>query len=125
MRRLIAMLLMLWFPVQGWAALAMPFCQHAANAAMTAETLAQPVADVAEHCQQHNNKTSPAGAQPVADSAQCDHCAACHLAHTPMLMPLPLNLSGSVPTQRVESPAVFYYQIFPEQPQRPPLARLV
>lgn len=124
-RRLIAILLMLWFPVQGWAALSMPFCQHAANVAKAAEMLSQPAVAVNDHCQHHGEDVSVTGMQPATDvaqdAAQCDNCAACHLAHTPMLTPLPMVLSCSAPAQRAENAAVFYYQLFLEQPQRPPL----
>lgn len=133
MRRFIAILLMLWFPVQGWAAFAMPFCQHAANVAKAAEALSQPEAEAVDHCQHHSEapfqhseaqfqySEAPPAADHAADLAQCDHCTACHLAHTPMLTPLPLSLPCTAPAQRAENAAVFYYQLFPEQPQRPPL----
>lgn len=111
-RRLIALLLMLWFPLQGWAAAAMPLCMHG-SAQLEA---AAAVADGGEHCQHHTAETPAETA-----AAQCDHCAACHLAHTPALSPQPLLMGFDAPVQRAESGLVFYYLIFPEQPQRPPL----
>lgn len=121
-RRLIAILLILWFPVQGWAALAMPTCQHAAHKAKAVEVLSPSAMEGSERCPHHSEAPSHhSEAQPVADVAQCDHCTACHLAHSPMLTPLPLNLPCAAPAQRAENAAVFYYQLFLEQPQRPPL----
>lgn len=111
---------MLWFPVQGWAALAMPFCQHEANSVEMAEKHAPPVVEAGEHCMHHSEQDPSTGKQTSA-KAQCDHCTACHLAQVPMLVLPPVSLSGQVPAQRIETAAVFYYQLFPEQPQRPPL----
>lgn len=112
-RRLIALLLMLWFPLQGWAAVVMPLCAHGSSHAALEVVAA---ADMGEHCQHH------APAEPAdTTAAQCDHCAACHLAHTPALSPQPLLMACDAPIQRAESGLVFYYLIFPEQPQRPPL----
>lgn len=140
MRRLIAILLMLWFPVQGWAAFATPLCQHAASMAMakpaqmesvmmkSAEMFSPVEAEgaVMDHCQQHAAQpaaqaNAQTNAQPADDMAQCDHFGACHLAHTPMLTPQAMSLPCAAPAQRAENAATFYYQLFPEQPQRPPL----
>ncbi len=118
MRRLIAILLMLWFPVQGWAALAMPFCQHSANAAVAVE-LAAPMN--ADHCQHHVEQNDAADAKATS-SLQCDQCTTCHLAHAPILLHPPVSLPAPVLAQRAESETAYYYQIFPEQPQRPPLS---
>lgn len=117
-RQIFAILLMLWFPVQGWAALAMPICMHASSHHAVAQQDAGLAASVADKHHAHHAPESPA--QTV--DGQCDHCAACHLSHTPTLTPQTLVLSFVVPAQRAESCLVFYYQLFPEQPQRPPLA---
>ena len=117
MRRLIAILLMLWFPVQGWAALAMPFCQHGTSDAAAVEITESMAGD---HCQHHMDQNDVAD-QKATSSLLCDHCTTCHLAHAPVLLHPPVSLSEPIPAQRAESTTAYYYQIFPEQPQRPPL----
>jgi hypothetical protein len=121
-RRLIAILLMLWFPLQGWAAFAMPACRHAMDATAVADEPpagAAPAVETEAHC---HPPTTVSSAVPCAgDHGQCDQCAACHFAHPSSLTHLPLVLLGDPPPQRAESVAVFYYQRFPERPQRPPL----
>jgi hypothetical protein len=118
-RRIITILLMLWFPVQGWAAVAMPMCLHESspNTRMDGADSPSAVADGPDgHCNHH------APEAPAQSTAQCDDCAACHLAHTPTLTPPPPVLQCAAPAQRAESGLIFYYQLFPEQPQRPPLS---
>jgi hypothetical protein len=109
----------LWLPLQGFAAVAMPFCTHAVH------VIAAPVdSQASEHDHRDHTHGAAHGAGWLDSDARltCNDCGACHLACAPML-------SGSVwlgadaasfdfrslPTQ---SPRVFT----PDQPNPPPLA---
>ncbi len=105
--------MLVWLPLQAYAAQVMPFCQnHHDHAAALAEPPQH------EGCHGHD-------APSVAKiSLACDDCSSCHLMVQPALLFNPLLLvihSASAP--QPVSIATFSL-FFPEQPQRPPLALL-
>jgi ABC-type nickel/cobalt efflux system permease component RcnA len=114
MRSIVLILLMLWLPLQGVAAAVMPFCKHQAGAA------AHQAADQHVHHGHHHGDEPDTASQSFA----CDDCGTCHLACTPGVpvsattlgLPRKAELAAFDP-----SPPIRH---IPEQPKRPPLARV-
>jgi hypothetical protein len=129
-RTLLALLMILWLPVQGYAAIAMPFCQHAMHGAPVGHipvAAAQGVGDGNTPDHAHHSAVSssehasPAGNHHDSPAADCNDCGVCHLACSPAVSPVQYALA---PAQRERfaliSPAAPPLFI-PEQPKRPPL----
>ena len=130
----IALFLMLWLPLHGVAAVAMPFCSqpHPADG---------PRQDAGAQHEHHHHSERAATAKPADPSAskhviathashaggdaphlQCDGCGPCHLACSPMVgvTVSPLVFAGSQqhpPLAQAFPPAHAF-----EQPHPPPLA---
>ena len=137
-RSILSVLIALWLPLQGYAAVAMPFCQRNMAAASTN-------AGNADHSQHRHDGHSHTGhgvdrgsisQSADADSPQtaamgdasglaCNDCGTCHLACAPAIVTIvsvPLLIAGSVlESDLADSPYFFY----PEQAQRPPLPALL
>lgn len=120
-------LIALWLPLQGYAAVAMPFCQHSMAGTSGAPTSADHAHLTDAHAGMHHDDTGDPQASVVneAGGLACDNCGACHLACAPAIFALvsvSLLVAGSVfESALTDSPHIFY----PEQPQRPPLSALV
>ena len=136
-RSILSVLIAMWLPLQGYAAVAMPFCQHS-MAAVSAH------AGDADHSRHHHDghshmthvdapgsisqSTDANGPQTTltgeAGGLACNDCGACHLACAPAIaaiVSVPLLIAGSVlESALADSPHFFY----PELPQRPPLPAL-
>jgi ferredoxin len=137
-RCILSVLIALWLPLQGYAAVAMPFCQHSMGAA---STHAENFGHSRDHHDSHSDRTrgdaqdndfqsaetgSPqTAAMGEASGLACNNCGACHLACAPAIvaiMSVPLLIADSVlESALVDSPQRFY----PEQPQHPPLPALL
>ena len=111
-RKLLLICLMLWLPLQGYAATMMPFCAHGQNDQQASQQ-GQDVQDAhAGHDQHHGSSNTP-----------CDNCSLCHLCSAMALpsfsaqLPIKPDNFFAIPFQAAYSP------IFLEQPQRPPLAQ--
>jgi hypothetical protein len=129
-RTLLALLMILWLPVQGYAAIAMPFCEHAMHAASAGHASMQgggPGNDALEHAHHgavwSSEHASPTGPDHHSTAVDCNDCGACHLACSPAAPPVQHELA---PAQRerfaLVSPALPPLFV-PEQPKRPPLAQ--
>lgn len=101
-------LIALWLPLQAVTAVAMPFCRHAPERAVTAAT----------HCHEQ-------AAQPTTPSLPgdlyCDDCALCHLACSGFLL-MPVSELSSLPmtdvlVSKLQLPSASH---IPEPPQQPP-----
>ena len=107
----------LWLPLQAVAAVAMPFCRHAAHqqapaAAMTHE----------EHCAGHVMEPAANPAADGIDCAQdCDGCELCHLASAGY-MPAATATTARLPAIRdfEALPVLASPSFIPEPPQHPP-----
>jgi hypothetical protein len=124
MRRSIVFLLMLWLPLQGLAALTMPFCRHALDAG--AEQVTHALTD-AEHAHHAHDHRTPAD-QPPSDDHQsglsCNDCGACQLACAAMMLPSPVlgtlaAVAGPLHVAPPLAPPAFVL----DQPYPPPLVR--
>ena len=124
----LALLMTLWLPLHGVAAVAMPFCSQS-HQPDTAQP--DPIADREHHHQRGTTDATAStyGVSPhgyhVSDDAphlQCDGCGPCHLACSPMVgvTAVPLGVAGS-------QQHLLLAQAFPpahafDQPHPPPLA---
>jgi hypothetical protein len=133
-RSLIAVLLILWLPLQGFAAVAMPFCKHAMHGTQTTLSHAHPaqqaVAGHAHHGTMVATENGPTTENGSPSSAHhqssagldCSDCGACHLACAPAVLPAQrdvLAVGGEHYNPASPSlPSLFN----PERHQRPPLA---
>lgn len=129
-KSLVVVLIALWLPLQGYGAVAMPFCKHSgsdAGAASAGHDGHHSGHDAAP-AHHHGDGIGSQGGPGVADSQgaglACNDCGACHLACSPLLFsPSPaFTTTGSTvfDPQPLRSPLSFT----PEQPQRPPLPAL-
>lgn len=116
MKSVIALLMMLWLPLQGFAAMAMPICPHALGpAAATA-----PVDHAHMHHGHVGHHASQAPAPEQHSDGDCVKCGACHLACTPAAPAWSMTLHSET-TQDYHfdvpgTPALF----IPDQPHPPP-----
>src|SRR4051794_41284495 len=127
-RRLILVFLIAWLPVQGWAAVAMPFCKHALGNSSAAQTAGDQhehhlqTTDAHHQHHQHPDNDTPANA---GHGLMCNDCGACHLACSSSLIPTAIVML--VPAELREyrlSPPALLYLFYPEQPSRPPLTAI-
>ena len=108
MRRLVLILVMLWLPLQGMAAVVMPFCKQAHL-------------DPSGHAVGHHDQQAEDQHQSPAPHA-CDDCDICHLACAPGV-PCEAALTIALPaTEHATSEPWGQPRFIPDQPQRPPLA---
>jgi hypothetical protein len=101
--------------LQGFAAVAMPFCQH--QPAVIHHTIGQ-------DSEQHVNHSFAVDdeARSAMKRFACDDCAFCQLCAAPAIPAVPsISLPEASPPLITAAPA--YFSLFvPEQPQRPPLS---
>jgi hypothetical protein len=115
LRNLILGFLLLWLPLQGFAAVEMSFCRHDHTPPPAMQAGMQDHQD--SHDCGHDQNTPSATAQ-----TQCDNCGYCHLGGAPALLP---ELAGLSDNASFSFKFVFdthFPPLFPEQPQRPPHA---
>jgi hypothetical protein len=126
--------MILWLPLQGFAALAMPFCKHgfhlSAPAHMTAEAQVHAGPQHAHHGEQsssdsHQHHAAHAGTHdhdgPPSGLA-CNDCGVCHLACSPAAPTSPCTVE-TVGTQSFTPFSATLPPLFvPKQRHRPPLA---
>lgn len=135
-KTILVLLISLWLPVQGYGAVAMPFCAHggAGTGAATgiggdhdghgqhASHAGHGMAAGDQHAPGHHGDTSATADQ--GSNLACNDCGACHLACAPVLLsPVPAlpSLAASVFDPRTFAPLL---SITPERLQRPPLSAL-
>jgi len=112
--RLLPLLLTaLWLPLQAVAAIAMPFCRHAADQAATL-----PAATQGEHCHGHAADDATAAHSPDQD---CDGCDLCHLASAGYMLPAMATAEPLPPVRDfTPRPVLASPSHIPEPPQHPP-----
>jgi ferredoxin len=135
-RSLLAALMILWLPLQGFAAVAMPFCKHGFHASasehMTAQSLvhagtqhvhrsAQSTSDSHQHHAAHAGTHDQGGS---SGSLACNDCGACHLACSPAA-PTSASAVEPVGAQSFTQFSPTFPPLFvPEQRTPPPLAAI-
>ncbi|MDD5242044.1 MAG: hypothetical protein PHG47_10075 [Sulfuricella sp.] len=107
--------LLLWLPLQGFAATGMSFCRH--------DHTPPPAMQVEMHHDHHGNDCGHGHDAPSASpQTQCDDCGYCHLGGAPALLPTLFGLNDVAGFSFKFAFASHLSLFFPEQPQRPPLA---
>ena len=107
--------MLLWLPLQGYAAQSMTSCQKHHGHVQLAESSPQ------EGCHGQHHPDNHAQTLVKANLA-CDDCSSCHLISQPALIVAPLSLAFDAVKLPQPLSSVTYLLFFPEQPQRPPLA---
>lgn len=116
-RRLVAIFLMFWLPLQGVAAFAMPYCQHQKTEAASIPQ------QQASHCDHAMNGAGPEHAAGIQHSTAfhdgCDKCAYCQLcsfAALPVVFQLPSDVPASALPGKAMTPVVEAYTGLPYRP---------
>ena len=129
MRRLrlfVALGVLLWLPLQGIAAVAMPFCRHALNGPQS-----HAVASAIEHAAHRDHAAHDGhdghdthGPSDTGSSLRGNDCGACHLACAPAVAPAAAGtLLAPVASERLIADPSKPRAFIPEQPKPPPLQR--
>lgn len=115
LRNLILGFLLLWLPLQGFAAVEMSFCRHDHT---------QPPAMQAGMQVHHDGHDCghDQDAPSATPQTQCDNCGYCHLGGAPALLPAPAGLSDNASFSFKFAFDTHFPPLFSEQPQRPPHA---
>jgi hypothetical protein len=129
-RTFLALLLMFWLPIQGYAAIAMPFCKHATQGTGVGHTSA-----FTQHVFKHGDATNhahhgvasaehelPPGTHHHSGALDCNDCGACHLACSPALPPVEHELATAQRERFISVSPSLPPLFVPEQPKRPPLS---
>jgi hypothetical protein len=126
--------MILWLPLQGYAAVAMPFCKHGFHTSAPEDMAAQALVHVgANHTHggaqstsgshQHHAAHGPMhhpGSSP--SNLACNDCGVCHLACSPAASTSP-SIAGPVSAQSFTQFSPTFPPLFvPEQRTPPPLA---
>lgn len=134
-KTILVVLISLWLPVQGYGAVAMPFCQQQGLAAAGA-THTEPSEEHHDahpgHMAHNDSPTDAAGishaehgGSDATSGLACNNCGACHLACAPAIItiaPVAILIGNPV----LESlPGDLLHSFYPEQFQRPPLSALL
>jgi hypothetical protein len=126
---IVSVLMALWLPINGYVALAMPFCQHGGADMSAHETMsAVDHSGMAHHADPDSGAEHDAGpsvsTDPTGSGLACNDCGVCHLACSPLLMSEAISFKPTghnvFDVQVQPSPHSFS----PEQPQRPPRTAL-
>jgi len=121
-RKFLLVLIMLWLPLQGTLAAAIPQrCMHENNVGILSDVPAlSPSTQTA--CHEMNGTMVMDADQNAASSMPCDNCAPCHAAGCNA--PIPSAFSTAIPDSNSSYAVSLNTRItrfVPEQPQRPPL----
>ena len=132
-RKLLLICLMLWLPLQGYAAATMPFCQHNAPKSQGPQSNQHAQHQMPQQAPEQAQGQAQNGQDPHAGHAQhhgkgstaCDNCTLCHMCSAMALPSFAAPVSVK-PTHLFNIPSqVSFSPIFLEQPQRPPLVQSV
>jgi len=105
----------LWLPLQAVAAVAMPFCRHAAEQAAAADAMTHE-----EHCPGHAMESAAVPAAIDCDQ-DCDGCELCHLASAGYMPAAAATAVQPLVGRDFQLRPVLASRSFvPEPPQHPP-----
>lgn len=136
-KSILVLLISLWLPVQGYGAVAMPFCAHGGAGSEAAATdtggdhnghgghgshAGHEMASGDQHSAGHHGDTVATADQ--GSNLACNDCGACHLACSPALLS-PVSVLAPRNTTVFDLPETLPLLSFtPERLQRPPLSAL-
>lgn len=122
-RRLLAVLLMLWLPIQTASAVIMPFCKHALRShggLLVQQVDAHAPTVDAERCAAHAGDQQSSTAAH-GNLASCDQCELCHLACAGFLASSVAPLAAPAMSAAVASEPAPFHSVTPSLQQRPPM----
>lgn len=117
LRKLVLIFLVMWLPLQGYAAATVVCVRHYQPAPMQMPDLQNQHAMADGHCD-HGQEMPAATSQ-----APCDDCGSCHVI-APALLPAIIGLNHEAGFSFAFPFNMHFSLIFPEQPQRPPYSSL-
>lgn len=134
-KKLVIVFIALWLPLQGYGAVAMPFCDHGPSmpdsfATVSAHTdahdgnqghVAKPTHD---HATDHDSSRSDKSSQKHAGLG-CNDCGPCQLACAPLIFSTAPHLSSTGSPVYDPLPIASLTSFSPEQLQRPPVPAFV
>jgi ferredoxin len=124
MRRLVVSFLLLWLPLQGLAAVTMPFCRHALDADTQPAAQPQAHAQHSHHAQEHGAPVQERHAADDPGGLACNDCGACHLACAAVMLSEPPVHTLALAAARVNlPPPLSPPALVLDQPNPPPLSR--
>jgi hypothetical protein len=116
--------MVLWLPLQGFAAVAMPFCKHAMHATQSISPAhVHPGQQAAAHHPHHLGAAASGNIHhPGSAALDCSDCGACHLACAPAVLSAQRDLLASGGERYTPVSSSVPLPFIPERHQRPPLA---
>ena len=134
-RSIVSVLIALWLPLQGYGAVAMPFCEHGpampdASAAVSAHVGAQDGHHGLTGVSHHENEGDSRSASSDNSTDRhaglgCNDCGACQLACAPLIVSTVAHFATTGSPVYDPLPVASLTSISPEQLQRPPLPAFV
>ena len=139
-KKIVIVFIALWLPLQGYGAVAMPFCDHGpsmpdSSAAVFAHSDAHDgsqghVAKPAHDHANHDHATSHDSSRPDKSSQKhaglgCNDCGPCQLACAPLIFSTAPHLSSAGSPVYDPLPIASLISFSPEQLQRPPVPAFV
>ena len=136
-RCILTALMILWLPLQGFAAVAMPFCKHGFRASASEHTAGQSLVHAGTQHVHHGAQSTSASHQHHAahggmhhpsDSSSglaCDDCGVCHLACSPAAPTSPSAVESVGAQSFTQFSPTFPPLFVPEQRTPPPLAAII
>jgi hypothetical protein len=131
-KKWIVVVIALWLPLQGYGAVAMPFCKH--GPAMPVSLAAVPSHADAQDGHEghvgvphhdHEADRQPAGSTDGHAGLGCNDCGACQLACAPLIVSAVPHVTASGSPVYDTLPVGSLTSVSPKQLQRPPLAALI
>lgn len=114
LRQFVLAFLLLWLPLQGFAAAGMSFCRHDHTPPAAMQEM--------DHQAMHQGHDCCPQSDTDAGSSQnlCDDCGYCHLGAAPALLPTAAALHGEATFSFKFTLHSAFSLFYPEQPHRPP-----
>ena len=131
LRTIVATFLALWLPLQGTAAVAMPFCNHTPGAGMQAMLQAHwshPEGSASSALAKHEHRAAAAHDGRTGSASAhlaCNDCGVCHLACAPAAPAAGFVFATPVTSAPQPVEVALLAPFEPEQPQPPPLIDLL
>jgi hypothetical protein len=124
-KMLVVLVMSLWLPLQGMAAVTMPFCKHSMTAAAAdAHAVEHPVAHGGQtahhHDAHHAQMTHGAGHDATQSLAACDDCGQCALSCAFTLPVAGLQATSLLTAAAPHSIATAFADVVPHRLNRPP-----
>lgn len=129
------MLIALWLPLQGYGAVAMPFCEHGPAMPDSSVAVSAHAGTQDGHHGHHGVPHRDHEGDPQSASSDnstdkhadlgCNDCGACQLACAPLIVSTVTHFASTGSPVYVPLPIASLTSISPEQLQRPPLPAFV